>query len=149
MNLWTACRVAERAWLMRERPAEPLTRTPLKAVLTATQDVFAGVSSWVQCTLGLDSRARVGKSDDADYFLNGYGPATPLINDQLDALIAQHVLRPMRIGVLRQLSAVVHRRRREDIVSIFLVMYILLHNVECQIARNDRAMLPSARGVRR
>lgn len=69
---------------------------------------------------------------------NGIIPVTPMMDTQLDQIVIQDVLMPLRSGLLQELQKKIHGRRREDWFEIFLTVFILLSNTEFILAHSRR-----------
>ncbi|KAK3990770.1 hypothetical protein QBC44DRAFT_238353, partial [Cladorrhinum sp. PSN332] len=61
-------------------------------------------------------------------------PVTPAMDTQLDEIVIRHVLTPLSKAILRKLKAQVLAKKKENWHAIYLVSFILLHNVEQVLA---------------
>lgn len=69
---------------------------------------------------------------------NGIIPVTPMMDTQLDQIVIQDFLVPLRSGLLQELQKKIHGRRKEDWFEIFLTIFILLSNTEFILAHSRR-----------
>jgi hypothetical protein len=71
---------------------------------------------------------------------NGIVPITPIMDSQLDDVAISEVLDPLeksiRKGLAERLSEKLPAKR--DWFNVYLVVFVLLHNVEAQIAHDRR-----------
>lgn len=61
-------------------------------------------------------------------------PVTPMMDTQLDQILIQGVLQPLRTRLLRDLDDMVTHHRAKDFFEIFLTIFVLLCNCESRIA---------------
>ena len=67
---------------------------------------------------------------------NGKIPITPIMDTQLDQIVIQGFLQPLRKELLRDLQAKIYEGKRENWFEIFLTIFILLTNAEWLLAHS-------------
>ena len=60
-------------------------------------------------------------------------PVTPLMDQQLDQIVIQWLLKPMRKSILTNLKRLIEKAK-ENWFEIYLTIFVLLHNSEVQLA---------------
>ena len=63
-------------------------------------------------------------------------PISPVMDTQIDRIVIKSILNPLRKQVLKDLDLKLTRCKREDWFEIFLVIFILLNNVEIATAHD-------------
>lgn len=91
--------------------------------------------TWRIC--GRDKLGLEASMDPANPW-NGIIPVTPIMDTQLDQIVIQDVLVPLRSGLLQELQKKIDERRRENWFEIFLTIFILLNNTEFILAHSRR-----------
>ena len=71
-------------------------------------------------------------------------PVTPVMNTQLDQVVIQYILEPLRLTILDQLDKKIEKSNPEDFYEIYLTIFILL----CSIERNAFAQTAFAKRYR-
>ncbi len=61
---------------------------------------------------------------------NGKIPITPIMDTQLDQIVIQEFLIPLRTELLEDLQAKIYEGRRQDWFEVFLTIFVLLTNAE-------------------
>jgi hypothetical protein len=65
----------------------------------------------------------------------GIRPITPIMDTQLDQIVIQYILEPLRTMILEELEEKVKTHKSEDFIETFLTIFILV----CSIERNTVA----------
>lgn len=61
-------------------------------------------------------------------------PVTPLMDQQLDQIVIQWLLKPLRKPILTNLKRFIKEKAKENWFEIHLTIFILLHNSEVHLA---------------
>lgn len=69
---------------------------------------------------------------------NGKIPIPPMIDTQMDQIIINYILKPLREKLLEQFEARISPFRREDWFDIYLTSFIILNHIE-RLALHSRA----------
>jgi hypothetical protein len=88
---------------------------------------------WKLCgkeTFGIDPY-----KDRADPWV-GFVPVTPMMDQQLDYIVLEHILNPGRKELLDLLENKIFNdgERKESLFEIYLAIFVLIHNAEMEIA---------------
>jgi hypothetical protein len=65
-------------------------------------------------------------------------PIPPVMDSQFDQIVIQSILNPLRTQVLKGLEAKVNRSKREDWFEIYLLVFLLLNNIELSTAHDHK-----------
>jgi hypothetical protein len=57
-------------------------------------------------------------------------PITPMIDTQLDQIVIQGILQPLRCQLVCRLNEMMKRHKLQDFLEIFLTVFLLLYNCE-------------------
>ena len=74
----------------------------------------------------------------------GIIPVTPIMNTQLDQVVIQRILEPLRLSMLDELNEKVEQHKPQDFYEIYLTIFVLL----CSIERNAFAQTAFAKRYR-
>jgi hypothetical protein len=88
---------------------------------------------WQMCgedTLG------VSRIDDLSSPHHARIPIPPIMDTQLDQIVIQHILRPLRATVLRKFEHLISPARPEAFWDVYLAAFILLNHIE-RLARHS------------
>ncbi|KAI6090670.1 hypothetical protein F4821DRAFT_228774 [Hypoxylon rubiginosum] len=65
-------------------------------------------------------------------------PISPVMDSQFDQIVIQCILNPLRTQVLKGLEAKVNRTKREDWFETYLLVFLLLNNIELSTAHDHK-----------
>lgn len=68
----------------------------------------------------------------------GFVPVTPLMDVQLDQIVIQDELNPLRARLLARLDAAIRAQKPEDWMDCCLTIYLLLNHIEKAAAHGNR-----------
>ena len=151
LRLWTASRLVENTWRLVEQPLDPSTTVvgplsqaqstlivKLHAVVQKVQNQVSRLIAWCRGSdNSYNTSSATAATESFGTFLH-HAPVCRLLDEQIDSIIIRDIMGPMRQKVLGALHDRIRIKTRPQLVSIYIVVFILLHNIEHYIAREQQ-----------
>ncbi|KAK7928360.1 hypothetical protein PG985_005358 [Apiospora marii] len=143
---WETYMMAFRHPVMAKVGSASFTQLPLKAITKTEEErslIWDCFRLWIACRLTSNPCHLYGKEklggqivDDPESPHYNRVPMPCMIIAQMECILYTTILRPKSSDVLRRLNNLVLEKKRENWLTIYLVMFILLHNC-AMITRRD------------
>ncbi|KAL6713797.1 hypothetical protein ACLMJK_008289 [Lecanora helva] len=155
-NLHTYSKQTRDTYLVELSESHPIIKLSVDAALTHSKRHKDGIVShaldmWSATRMVEKSWQIVGEDTlgmktvvDTESPLYNMIPVTPIMNTQLDQIVIQHILEPLRQSILEELNLKVEKGDPRDFYEIYLTIFILL----CSIERNAFAQIAFAKRYR-